>query len=62
MLLREPMRLILRLLAVFGGRRKARAGYGAEVLFAGWVELPAAFRDLVAHRGPAGSDRRSLHA
>ena len=57
------MRLIQRLLAAFGGRRKAaRTGYGAEVLFAGWVELPAAFRDLAAHRGPAGSDRRSLHA
>jgi hypothetical protein len=32
-------------------RRRARAqGYGAEVLFANWVELPAAFREIIARR------------
>jgi hypothetical protein len=27
-------------------RRGRSGGYGPEVLFAGWVELPAAFREL----------------
>jgi len=32
-------------------RRKARAtGYGPEILFAGWVELPASFREIIARR------------
>ena len=35
----------------FRPRRRARAqGYGAEVLFANWVELPAAFREIIARR------------
>ncbi len=32
-------------------RRQARpGGYDAEVLFAGWVELPPAFREIIARR------------
>jgi len=37
------MRLIARLLARLRARRRTGVGYGAEVLFAGWVELPRAF-------------------
>lgn len=54
------MNFIRRLLSAFGRRRKAGSGYGSEVLFAGWVELPAAFRELVERRGPAGPGRRTL--
>jgi len=32
-------------------RRQARErGYGAEVLFASWVELPATFREIIPRR------------
>jgi len=32
-------------------RRTARpGGYDAEVLFAGWVELPKAFREIISRR------------
>jgi len=35
----------------FGLRRRARTrGYGPEILFAGWVELPAAFREIISRR------------
>ena len=41
------MRLLKRLFAALRAQRPGRpAGYGEEVLFAGWVELPAAFREL----------------
>ena len=44
------MSFIRRILVLFR-RPKARAGgYGAEVLFAGWVELPAAFREIISRR------------
>jgi hypothetical protein len=48
------MKLIRQLLASLRRRRPPRhARYGAEVLFAGWVELPEAF-----HRRPAGERGR----
>jgi len=47
------MRLLKRIFFVFQARKAARrAGYGAEVLFAGWVELPRAFRELRRPGGP----------
>jgi hypothetical protein len=52
------MELMRRIYRRLRARRPARAGgYGAEVLFAGWVELPAAFRQLLARRRPAGRGR-----
>ena len=42
------MSLIRRMLESF--RRRPSAGYGAEVLFANWVELPAAFREIIRRR------------
>ena len=45
------MALIRRILWSFRPRRQARAGgYGAEVLFAGWVELPKGFREIITRR------------
>lgn len=44
------MRLIHWIFGSFRQRQPARAGYGDEVLFAGWVELPAAFREIIARR------------
>jgi hypothetical protein len=45
------MRFIRSMLWPFRRRRKAQpGGYGAEVLFAGWVELPAAFREIMSRR------------
>jgi len=43
------MSYLLRLFG-YGSRRKAvRSGeYGEEVLFAGWVDLPAGFREIIA--------------
>lgn len=41
---------------IFRRRPARQGGYGAEVLFAGWVELPAAFRQL--KRPTAGSGGR----
>jgi len=29
---------------------EAPAGYSAEVLFANWVEVPAAFREIIVRR------------
>ena len=31
-------------------RRPPQGRYGEEVLFANWVELPAAFREIIARR------------
>jgi len=46
------MRLLTRILVSLRIYRRARSGgYGPEVLFASWVELPAAFREL--RRRPA---------
>jgi hypothetical protein len=46
------IKLARRLFWPFGRRIRVRAkGYGREVLFSGWVELPAAFR-------PAGGSRQ----
>jgi hypothetical protein len=57
------MRLIRQFLAVFRRRRPAPAGgYAAEVLFAGWVELPAAFREHASRRVAAAFRNRSLSA
>ncbi|MDW8467646.1 MAG: hypothetical protein RML56_00235 [Burkholderiales bacterium] len=53
--MRTPaMTLLRRLIGFFVRRPAARslAGYGPEVLFAGWVELPAAFRALITSRRP----------
>jgi len=44
------MRLIHWIFGSFRARRRARAGYGKEVLFAGWVELPKAFREIIRRR------------
>ena len=45
------MSFIRRIFGLFRRRRRARAGgYGAEVLFAGWVEVPAAFREIISRR------------
>jgi hypothetical protein len=57
------MRLIRQILSAFGRRHSAPRGvYTAEVLFAGWVELPASFRELVARRAAAAFRNRSLSA
>lgn len=45
------MRLIHWIFGSFNARRQARArGYDVEVLCAGWVELPAAFREIISRR------------
>ena len=45
------MSFIRLLFGTFRRHRQARRGrYDAEVLFAGWVELPAAFREIIARR------------
>jgi hypothetical protein len=41
------MRFIRRLLSTL---RAPRPSYADEVLFAGWVELPPAFREIMARR------------
>jgi len=41
------MRLIRRFLTTL---RPPRLRYEDEVLFAGWVELPASFREIIARR------------
>jgi hypothetical protein len=57
------MRLIRHILSAFRRRRPAPAGgYAAEVLFAGWVELPAAFREHAARGVAAAFRNRSLSA
>lgn len=40
------MKLLRQLFFALRGRSQARGGYSAEVLLAGWVELPAAFHRL----------------
>ena len=45
---RTDMSLLRRFWVSFRRRRSAR--YAEEVLFAGWVELPAAFREIIARR------------
>ena len=46
------MKLIRQALCALRLRREPHpARYGAEVLLAGWVELPAAFHELAAARG-----------
>ena len=45
------MRYVKNLWFRFRLRRRARAaGYGPEILFSGWVELPASFREIMARR------------
>jgi hypothetical protein len=45
------MRLIRRLLfSLTSSARSRRDSYESEVLFAGWVELPAEFREIIARR------------
>jgi len=61
------MGVIRRIFWSFRARRPARAGgYGAEVLFAGWVELPAGFRGFREQAGRRGRNepggRRTLFA
>lgn len=57
------MRLIRQLLSVFRRRHPAPAGgYAAEVLFAGWVDLPASFREHAARRAAGIARNRSLSA
>ncbi|MGQ0512539.1 MAG: hypothetical protein ACT4P9_18195 [Betaproteobacteria bacterium] len=48
------MDFIRRLLRPFDRRRWARVrqGYGAEVLFAGWVDLPKHLMERKAHKIP----------
>lgn len=49
-----PMDFIRRLLRPFERRRwaRVRAGYGVEVLFAGWVDLPKPLQERKAHKIP----------
>lgn len=63
-MLRLPnMRLIRQILSAFRRRQPASAGgYGAEVLFAGWVDLPASFRERTKLRGARAIRSRSLSA
>jgi hypothetical protein len=57
------MRLIRQLLSVFRRRQAApEGGYAAEVLFAGWVDLPAAFREHAARRAAVAFRNRTLSA
>ena len=42
------MSFIRRILASF--RRPRASGYGAEVLFSGWVELPKGFREIITRQ------------
>jgi hypothetical protein len=44
------MKLIRRILATLRSPRPARPRYGEEVLFAGWVQLPRAFREIIRRR------------
>ncbi len=44
------MRLIRSVLQFLRPQAAPERGYGAEVLFAGWVELPAAFREIMRRR------------
>ena len=45
------MGFIRKMLWPFRRRRQAPArGYDAEVLFAGWVDLPATFREIISRR------------
>jgi hypothetical protein len=41
------MSFIQRILATL---RRPRARYGEEVLFAGWVQLPKAIREIISRR------------
>lgn len=53
------MRIFGKILARFRARRTHRpGGYGPEVLFAGWVQLPESFRGLL--RRDPGSGRRTF--
>jgi len=57
------MRLIRQLFSAFRRRHPAPpGGYGAEVLFSGWVDLPASFRKLAARRTASATRNRSLSA
>ena len=57
------MRLLDKLFAHFRVRRAApQGGYGPEVLFAGWVELPEAFRKLATRRSPGRPGSRTIPA
>jgi hypothetical protein len=44
------MSLLRRLLVRIAPRPAGRERYGAEVLFANWVELPQGFREIIARR------------
>jgi hypothetical protein len=45
------MRLLRRLIfTLTSGAKAPREHYEAEVLFAGWVNLPAGFREIIARR------------
>lgn len=41
------MSFLRRILVTF---RRPRSRYGAEVLFAGWVQLPKAIREIIRRR------------
>jgi hypothetical protein len=57
------MKLIRQFLSVFRRRQAApEGGYAAEVLFAGWVELPASFRELAARRAASTARNHRLSA
>lgn len=57
------MRILGRIFARFRARRAAPpGGYGPEVLFAGWVELPEQFRKLPALRSPGTPGSRTIPA
>lgn len=48
------MDFLRRLFRPFERRRwaRVRAGYGVEVLFAGWVDLPKPLKERKAHKIP----------
>ena len=55
------MRLLGKIFARFRARRATSpGGYGPEVLFAGWVELPEAFRKLATRRAPGTPRSRTI--
>lgn len=51
---------VLMLLRTRARRRSARSGYGPEVLFSGWVQLPPAFTEF--GQGARSGARRTPQA
>lgn len=56
------MRFLNALLTKFRRPRKAAEAYDAEVLFAGWVQLPPRPDEGRNQRAPAADSRRAISA